>query len=130
MDGQEKRKRGRPPAFADVYHQTYKNTWPDIRTRRGMTNKIYSINGLEFIKGLQGMEYIFNEADNTMKVSILTELGRLNDEQAAREAASFICEREAAGDHRTAHEWAAIVRKYRISETVSDNSGGGLQHDE
>jgi len=130
MEIKEKSKRGRPPAFDDLYHQTYKNIWPDIRTRRGITNKIYAIKGLAMVKEMQGVGYIFNEADNTMKVSILTELGRLNDEQAAREAAAFICEREAAGDHRTAHEWAAIVRKYRISETVSDNSGGGLQHDE
>lgn len=130
MEIKHKGKRGRPPAFDDLHHQTYKDIWPDIRTRRGITNKIYAINGLAIVKEMRGVEYIFNEADNTMKVSILTELGRLNDEQAAREAASFICEREAAGDHRTAHEWAAIVRKYRISETVSDNSGGGLQHDE
>lgn len=130
MEIKEKSKRGRPPAFDDGWYQDVKAISPNIRTRRGIVNQMYCANGLDAIKDMQGMEYLINEAEKTIKVSILTELGRLNDEQAAREAASFICEREAAGDHRTAHEWAAIVRKYRISETVSDNSGGGLQRDE
>lgn len=109
------KKRGRPAAFDAEWYRQCKMLSPDIRTRRGIINQMYCSKGYGIVKDMQGMDYIKNDATQTIKVCILTELGRLNDEQAAREAATFICGQEAAGDHRTAHEWAAIVRHWRLT---------------
>ena len=109
------KKRGRPPIFDDDTFRIAKRMSQLTRTRRGTVNQLYGYDGMGFIRDMQGIDYIINEKEKACKVCILTELGRLNNEQAAREAAAFICESEAAGDHRTAHEWAAIVRRWRLN---------------
>lgn len=108
------KKRGRPAAFDDGWYRQCKALYPEIRTRRGIINQMYCAHGYAVVDDMQGVEYISNKDTQTLKICILTELGRLNDEQAAREAAAFICGQEAAGDHRTAHEWAAIIRRWRL----------------
>ena len=110
------KKRGRPPIFDDDTFRFAKRMSQLTRTRRGTVNQLYGYDGMGYIRDMQGIDYIINEKKKTCKECILTELGRLNNKQAAREAAAFICEREASGDHRTAHEWAAIIRHWRIGK--------------
>lgn len=109
------KKRGRPPVFDDDTFRFAKRMSQLTRTRRGTVNQIYGYEGMNIIRDMTGIEYIIDKESQIVKFCILTELGRLNDEQAAREAATFICGQEAAGDHRTAHEWAAIVRHWRLT---------------
>ena len=135
MEIKEKSKRGRPPAFDSDTIEYYWGT-RDWRTRRTIINDLYSFEAMKELSDMEGIEYLICHSPKRARMGILTELGRLRSPEYMRQVARFICDQEAAGDHRTTHEWAATIRrlrqsdKARITETVSDNSGGGLQHDE
>ena len=135
MEIKEKSKRGRPPAFDS---ETIKYYWKikEWQNRRTVINDLYGFEAINALSDMEGIEYLICYSPKRARQGILTELGRLHNPEDMRQVARYICDQEAAGDHRTTHEWAAAIRrlrqsdKARITETVSDNSGGGLQHDE
>lgn len=132
MENQEKSKRGRPPAFDADTMNYYKTTRPLIRTRRTLVNDLYGFKAVEMLREMGGVDFIADFDSKVIKKCIIVELGRLSSitsPEEIKQIARYICDSEAAGEHRTAHEWAKVIRRFRmnrkaLTETVSDNSGG------
>jgi hypothetical protein len=120
----EKRKRGRPPVMD---YQLLKRIYVDsVTTRRSLLNKYYENTALGIIEELQqtgetGLEYLVDAKDfNKLKVrwGILRELGKF-PERDIPNLARFVCNH--ASDKNPIKKWEAILRKVRLSETVSEN---------
>jgi len=112
----EKPKRGRPPAFPDSAHALAAKMKPDVRTRRGQQNLVYAMIGLNFVRA-RGAQFawLFDEAaaqsgDNPrMKWTILSELGRVADEELREALATLLCEQKPTT--REAITWIRRARK-------------------
>jgi len=119
-----KRKRGRPSVMD--YPQIKRIYSDRVTTRRGLLNKHYENIALGVIDELQsngetGLEYLIDAKDfNKLKVrwGILRELGKF-PERDIPNLARFVCNH--AGDKNPVKKWEAILRKVRLSETVSEN---------
>lgn len=92
---------------------------------------------MKALDGVEGIEFIIDHDARRAKECILCELGRWKNPQHIIHLARLVCAQEAAGDNRTAHEWAAALRKARlayvdrISETVTEfQQEGALCHEE
>jgi hypothetical protein len=120
----EKRMRGRP---AVMDYQLLKRIYVDsVTTRRSLLNKYYENTALGIIEELQqngetGLEYLVDARDFSKpkaKWGILRELGKF-PERDIPDLARFVCNH--AGDKNPVKKWEAILRKVRLSETVSEN---------
>jgi len=106
------KKRGRPKFHDEDQLNQLKGVFPDIKTRRGLQNKCYEINALDAIKDIEGMEFLYDPQNQTLKSSILSELGRLRNEDNIRLVAQHICER-AKNETLTIKQWEKICRSIR-----------------
>ena len=126
----EKRKRGRPQSFPQIHYTLAKDLYPDVKTRRGLQNKILESGALGVIsqmqkQGITGLEFFTN--DDKTPWGILRELGRYNDE-SIRTFVTTICEAQKNPEtKRTVRQWAEWIRQTphrivpQLSETVSEN---------
>ena len=123
----EKRKRGRPSKISSHDYRELKSIYSDrVGTRRGLLNKVYENTAFGIIEELQsngetGLEYLVDARDfNKLKIrwGILRELGKFPEGDIPG-IARFVCTHP-----QYAHnikQWEAILRKFRLSETVSEN---------
>jgi len=111
-----KRKRGRPKFGREemISLMKEKNLFPDIRTERGFQNKCYEVDAVGAIRDLDGMEFLVDREKETLKSSILTEIGRLKDPETMRALAEEVCER-AKTEKRTTKEWVQFCRAIRLA---------------
>lgn len=68
--------------------------------------------------GETGLEYLDDRVNEIAKWGILRELGKWPAADIP-ELARYVCQ-EQKKDHRTIRHWEVILRKARLSETVSD----------
>lgn len=115
-------KRGRPPAFDNEYMRFLKQTHPLVETRRGLVNLAYSYEAFKALDGMDGIDFIIDLERKKVKQCILVELGRLQDPQLMRQFAQVICDAEEGGNNRTAHEWAEVIRRYRLKRLKEPGS--------
>lgn len=115
-------KRGRPPAF-DADTIEYAMKIKRHQTRRSTINDLYGYEAVGVLLGIEGLEFILDDGKvsgkKVAKQCILVELGRLGrltgNPEDIKFVARHICEMDAEGDKRTAHEWAAEVRRIRLN---------------
>ena len=79
-------------------------------------NKVYVSEALDVLQEMDDVEFLHNKVTKEIKVSILMELGRLRKGDDIRELARLICD-DAKTEKKTVHEWAALVRKVRLSKS-------------
>ena len=120
----ENKKRGRPPVISPAWAEALKQIYPDVTTRRGILNKVYETMGLRVVKGMvdageKGLEYLDDPIKEKASFGILRELGKYPADEIP-ELARYICQKQKETP-RTIRYWEMILRKARISETVSDN---------
>jgi len=116
-EGQEekvriKKKPGRPQFQYEDQLNGVKERFPEIKTRRGLQNKCYEINAKLAIKDEEGMEFLYDRQNQTHKPSILSELGRLKNEDDIRLVAKYICKR-AKNEKLSTKVWERICRNIR-----------------
>ena len=93
-----KPKRGRPYLFftdaADK--REWKKHYPDVRTDRTLVNRLYSDRALSVLGDGRKPEYIWlaDVKADRFKHTILTELGRVDEDDEIRDLAGFICEKK------------------------------------
>lgn len=112
---QIKGKRGRPRFQREKQMNCIQKLHPNIRTRRGLQNKYYEVMAVGAIKGVEGMEFLCDYKKDTLKSSILTEIGRLEDEDEIRNVATNICE-VAKSQKLSTKQWVELCRKIRLHD--------------
>jgi len=85
-------KRGRPQFKHQDFLKRIEFLYPDIKTRRGMQNKVYGIMAVGALKEPTEVEQIFTP-DETFRSSVMIELGRLEDPETIRTVARHINQR-------------------------------------
>ena len=95
----DKKKRGRPPTEIAEAVEKIKFLYPDIKTRRGLYNKLFCSLGGEMVRNseIENKSFLFNLEDNICKSTILAELGRIEYNQTKEDTiflAREICKRK------------------------------------
>ena len=106
-------KRGRPTFKHQGFLEELRLLYPDIKTRRGMQNKVYEIMAVSAIKDICGVEQIFTQ-EGTFRNSIMIELGRIEDPEAIRIVARHINKRMINGKLKV-RQAANITRLIRLT---------------
>ena len=126
----EKPKRGRPPAFPPELEAGYDGLalFDGIHSRRGRVNVYYRMQALRALKGIPGVEWVYDEAraragePGAWRQTILIELGRIRDPDAIRKVARQLCELKP-----TTREAVAMVRRWRLDQPLSAGDADQLQ---
>ena len=107
-------KRGRPKFGNEemIALMKEKELFPNIKTERGFKNKCYEIDAVGAIQGLEGMEFLVDREKETVKSSILTEIGRFKNPEVMRAVAEEVCQR-AKTQQRTIKEWVLFCKELR-----------------
>jgi hypothetical protein len=91
--------RGRPRAFSPEEETAFRNMFPEIRTRRGLQNRMYACRAISVLKQVAGDE-VFNRFGwllgpsfdaAKMRFTLLTELGRLDQPADIATLVSTLC---------------------------------------
>ena len=85
-------KRGRPAFKHQDFLEQISFLYPDVKTSRGMQNKVYEVLAVKAISDISGVAQIFTQ-EGTFKNSILIELGRFEDPETIRIVARHINKR-------------------------------------
>jgi|TARA_B100001964_G_C14051899_1_gene517404 hypothetical protein len=119
----EKRKRGRPPTFTPEYRALMKAFFPDVQTRRGMTNVLYQQQALGLLRDDARFKWLVDKdkmiagEPNAWKPSILAELGRISDEETLKVVALRVCEVKPK-----TKDAIAEIRRFRTGKTAAGNA--------
>ena len=113
----EKPKRGRPRAFSETMEHAYQayGLFTDTKTRRGRVNICYRQHALYVIKGDPRLAWLFDselirtQEHAPFRRTILTELGRIPNDEDLRAVALRICELKP-----TTKEAVAMIRRFRL----------------
>ena len=110
-------KRGRPREYSKEALSALQAIYPDVRTERGLQNKAYELRafGLLTERGqeIDNLSFLMDDAKQTLKSTILVELGRFEDDDKLLRVAAELC-RYAKIERKTVHSWANLVRKTRL----------------
>ena len=106
-------KRGRPVFKYQDFLEQIRFLHPDIKTHRGMQNKVYETLAVRGIADISGVEQIFTP-DGTFKNSIMIELGRLEDPETIRTVARYINQRM-INEKLSVKQAANITRLIRLT---------------
>ena len=119
----EKRKRGRPPTFSPEYRAAIAHIYPDITSHRGITDVLYRLRALDLLQDdarfawLADRDKITAGEPNAWKPSILTELGRIWDDDDLKAVALHICEMKPKTKDATAE-----IRRIRTGNSAPGNA--------
>jgi hypothetical protein len=107
----EKRKRGRPAAFDPDGMRMFRRLYPEIKTKRGLQDKVCQVRAIRLLgKGADpSFFWLFCPKTNTVRASILAELGRIEDDEALRVFATQVCESKPK-----TKDASAIIRRWRL----------------
>jgi hypothetical protein len=94
--------RGRPRVFSSEQEALFRNLFPEIRTRRGLQNRMYACRAISVLKQAAGADVFgrfgwllgpsFEAAK--MRFTLLAELGRLDRPADIATLASTLCEKK------------------------------------
>jgi hypothetical protein len=121
MEVVTKKKRGRPRRFTSEWAEFQRSICCDVETERGNQDILYRQTCLAVLDdGDYG--YIFNKEDmivgkNTWRPTLMTELGRIDDDDEMRKIARRICEIKP----KTTREAVYMVRRYRLGQSGEGN---------
>lgn len=94
----KKRGRGRPPAFSAEYRAAIGALFPDIKTRRGLSDCLYRLRAVNLLEKDKRFTWLADgEAmqagrPGAWRPAILTELGRIGDDDTLLAVAARLCE--------------------------------------
>jgi hypothetical protein len=100
-------------------------TFPDVKTRRGRMNKAYEVRALGVLKGDPRFEWLvstpeaINSGHGKLKVTILVELGRIEDDEDLKAIAEKVCKQKPK-----AKEAEAMVRRWRTGKAPKGDAVG------
>jgi len=119
----ENRKRGRPEIMCSEERQDYSGIWPDIKTARGLQNKYYQSQAVKLIMDKPEFSWLLDSRVNRVKQTLLTELGRIANDDALLEAARALCRiRPSTSDG------VAMIRRYRLDGHKAPEHVMALHH--
>ena len=99
----EKPRRGRPPALDPAWVREMQAMFPEIRTTRGLMNRCYAIRALGVLDCAEAFRWFLPSKEDVMAgvadlpYELLTELGRIGDEERMHAAAAAVCEHRLKG---------------------------------
>jgi hypothetical protein len=104
-------KRGRPRfehsiAFEEMFSHL-KAFYPEIKTRRGLQDKYYSLDAYGDLHDMEGFELID-------KPSLLAEFGRFKDPAVIKQVARQVIEEMRKDSNYTVKAWVSVLRKIRL----------------
>jgi hypothetical protein len=93
--------RGRPRAFPAEQEALFRNLFPEIRTRRGLQNRMYACRAISVLEqsagGEAGKRYGWltgaSDQDPKLRFAVLTELGRIDRPADIATFAAALCEK-------------------------------------
>jgi len=92
---------------------------PEVRTRRGQQNVAYRFRAMGILGEQAEYQWLLN--DEKPQRSLLSELGRIEDEEALRFMAGCLCRSRPA-----AHDGVVLVRRFRLDEDLMLGEGSAL----
>ncbi len=105
--------RGRPRKFTDDEIAAFRAIYPEVRTKRGLENKIHMVAAFSVIHGTE-IEPFFNDPETERwREGIMVELGKLEDPALIHEIALQITELPGS-DHMTVKELSRLVKIVRL----------------
>lgn len=116
VTSESKRRLGRPPRFSDETLAYLKTTNPEVRSRRGLVDMAYRQRAIRLVKDIPACQWVCDFEgmrrgdDSAWRPSILTELGRINDDDALIAVAIEVCERQPSRE-----EAIRLIRRYRTA---------------
>ncbi len=88
------KKQGRP-RFDDKLIKQVRQRFPDVKTRRGLQERVYAVQASDVLKDVSGLDFLwmFNEMGvrSGMRRKLLTELGRFGDAETIKGVAIQLC---------------------------------------
>jgi len=124
------KKRGRPEfktreEYSDIYKIT-ESLYPELSCKRSFQNRCYELKTIKILIRLTKEEekehlktlYDFNPENTStykLKSSLLTELGRFEDEELIFLAAKKIASEMKEFPNKTISEWRKDLRKFRLN---------------
>jgi hypothetical protein len=118
----EKRQRGRPPIFTLEYRASIQAIYPDVKKHRGITDCMYRTRAFSLLVDDARFSWVADPAtvmaggDGGWKPSILTELGRIWDEEELKEIALTVCELKPK-----TKDAVAMIRRIRTGKAAAGN---------
>ena len=114
-------KRGRPRKYSESWIRQVGNIFNEVGTERGLRNKIQMVHAIGVLekrgRDVDNLTFLIDQANiaHPFKQSILTELGKFEDDDELLRVATDLC--NYAKTHKaTVHEWAEIVRRIRLGK--------------
>lgn len=123
-DNHPNTKRGRPQRFTKASMDCFRGLFPETKSQRGIMDMAYRIEAIRVLTKDDKddrFHWLVDKAacirgEDAWKPTILTELGRIEDEQVMKEIALRICELKPRNK-----EAVAIIRRYRSKDQGEGN---------
>jgi hypothetical protein len=113
----EKQRRGTPLVHDPAMLAFYRQSFPEIRTHRGLQDKAYGLTAYTTLADVPGCEWLcstkeeIDAGSGQMRFTILAELGRIKDEEVRKVIALEICRQRPRSKAAV-----AMIRRYRTGK--------------
>ncbi len=118
-----KKKRGRPRVIDDAPLQIIADHTPNIKTHRGRQELVYAFRAVTDLAKDKRFDWLTDEEHPIKKKGILSELGRIENEEDLKAVALQICELKP-----NVKEGAAMVRRWRTGKAPKADCRGLRSH--
>ena len=115
-------KRGRPRVTSEFFEDMVsKKMFPEVQTRRGLLNHYYFQEAFNALHDEPDVyTWLIDHQKQTVKQTILMELGRLVDPDDIRSTAKVLCAMEPKPTSRQAVQWIRNFRLGRFDGNIDD----------
>lgn len=116
VTSETKRREGRPARFSDETMAYVATLYPEVRSRRGLVDIAYRIRACALLKDIAACHWLYDSEavkqgdDSAWQPSILTELGRIDDDDALIAIAMQVCARQPSRE-----DAIHLIRRYRTT---------------
>jgi hypothetical protein len=105
------KKRGRPRVLNAEEEAHYREVWPHLKTMRSLQNSRYVVRAMGVLDGMPGTEWLYHSQTQTLKLTLMGELGREMDPDYLVEMALKVCELKPASK-----EGRVMIRQWRTGK--------------
>jgi len=122
VTSETKRREGRPARFSDETMAYVATLYPEVHSRRGLVDIAYRIRACALLKDIAACHWLYDSEgvkqgdDSAWQPSILTELGRIDDDDALIAIAMQVC-----GRQPSRKEAIRFIRRYRTARRPPQN---------
>jgi len=114
---------GRPSRFSDETMAYLATTYPEVHSRRGLVDIAYRYRAIGLVKDIPACHWLCDveamkrgDDDKCWQPSILTELGRIDDDNTLIAVAIQVCERQPSRE-----DAIHLIRRYRTTPRPPQN---------